>query len=305
MSKDREEMRFEKAVVDVLKPILELKDPTITDIIINSNDTAFVYYADGRREEHKELLMSADDIDFLSGMLAYSLQTDASAKSPVVSASWGDPPMRIEILLSPIVKSPCLTFRKTRGASASLSDLLAAKMMTKEQFDTLRGYVLSRKNIIISGETGSGKTTLANALLNEIPEDERLFIIEDTPELRAKVRNKVEVTTSTFFPAQTAVREALRSMPDRIIVGEVRDGAALDLLKAWNTGHSGGIGTIHANSASSVKLRLSTLILEVSASPLDRLIDEAVDVIIQVAITRKGRRITEILDFTEKGNTNG
>ncbi|MGB4057241.1 MAG: ATPase, T2SS/T4P/T4SS family [Alphaproteobacteria bacterium] len=171
--------------------------------------------------------------------------------------------------------------------------------MTKEKTDLLREAVANRKNILVAGGTGSGKTTFVNALL-ALPDftQERIVIIEDTPELQCSAVDKVELLTKRTEPPLTMrdlVMTTLRLRPDRIIVGEVRDGSALDMLKAWNTGHPGGIATIHANSAQDALGRLEDLVGEVSAQISYRAIASAIDLVVFMCRTQAGREVREIV----------
>ena len=166
--------------------------------------------------------------------------------------------------------------------------------------DIIRKAVADRKNIIVSGGTSSGKTTLLNALLAEsaLTED-RVVLIEDTRELQCSALDQVQLLTKRTDPVITMrdlVQTTLRMRPDRIVVGEIRDGAgALEMLKAWNTGHDGGLGTLHANSGSDALHRLEDLISEVAVNVPHRLIGMAVDMVIHIRRTPRGRRIEEIV----------
>ena len=151
-------------------------------------------------------------------------------------------------------------------------------MLTEHQASVIRSAISSRLNIVISGGTGSGKTTLANAIIAEIVEaapDDRLVILEDTAEIQCAAENAVALHTSDAVDMARLLKSTMRLRPDRIIVGEVRDGAALTLLKAWNTGHPGGVTTIHSNTALSALRRLEQLTAEVSQQPMQDVIGEA------------------------------
>lgn len=172
--------------------------------------------------------------------------------------------------------------------------------MTPGQAGVLRQAAVERRNLLISGGTGSGKTTLANALLAEPAfADDRVFLIEDTPELQCSAWDLVPVLTRrhpVVIGVVDLVRDALRMRPDRIVVGEMRDGAAaLETLKAWNTGHPGGLSTIHANSASEALSRLEDLLTETGLGPCRRMIGQAVDVVVHIRRTARGRCVDEIL----------
>lgn len=171
-------------------------------------------------------------------------------------------------------------------------------MMTENQAATIRSAMASRLNIVISGGTGSGKTTLANAVIGEIvksaPED-RLVVLEDTAEIQCAADNAVLLHTSDTVDMARLLKSAMRLRPDRIVVGEVRDGAALTLLKAWNTGHPGGVATIHSNTAMSALRRLEQLTAEASQQPMHEVIGEAVDLVISIERTPSGRRVRDVI----------
>jgi P-type conjugative transfer ATPase TrbB len=170
--------------------------------------------------------------------------------------------------------------------------------MTDWQASTIRSAISSKLNIIISGGTGSGKTTLANTVIEEIvksaPED-RLVILEDTAEIQCAAENAVLLHTSDTVDMARLLKSTMRLRPDRIVVGEVRDGAALTLLKAWNTGHPGGVATIHSNTAMSALRRLEQLTAEASQQPMQEVIGEAVDLIISIERTARGRRVRDVV----------
>ncbi|MNV56076.1 Type IV secretion system protein VirB11 [compost metagenome] len=170
--------------------------------------------------------------------------------------------------------------------------------MTKTQASIIRGAIANRLNIVIAGGTGSGKTTLANAVIAEVvrtaPED-RMVILEDTSEIRCAAENAVSLHTSDSVDMARLLKSTMRLRPDRIIVGEVRDGAALTLLKAWNTGHPGGVTTIHSNTATSALRRLEQLTAEASHQPMQAVIGEAVDLVIAIERAGRGRRVREVL----------
>jgi Flp pilus assembly CpaF family ATPase len=157
----------------------------------------------------------------------------------------------------------------------------------------IKTAVAERKNILIAGGTGTGKTTLANAVLNEISAispDHRIVIIEDVLELQCSVKNTVFLRTSANIDQVSLLRATLRLRPDRIVVGEVRDKSALALLKAWNTGHPGGIGTVHANSTGAALVRVGQLIQEAGVPAAPELISEAVNLVISIRRNSTGRQ---------------
>ncbi len=163
-------------------------------------------------------------------------------------------------------------------------------MMTEAQASILRSAIDSRMNIVISGGTGSGKTMLANAMIAEVvatAPDDHMVVLEDTVKMQCAAENAISLHTSDTIDMARLLRSTMRLRPDRIIVGEVRDGAALTLLKAWNTGHPGGITTIHSNTAMSALRRLEQLTAEASQQPMQEVIGEAIDLV--VSIERQGR----------------
>jgi type IV secretion system protein VirB11 len=172
-------------------------------------------------------------------------------------------------------------------------------IITEAQAAIFRQAIADRQNILIGGGTGSGKTTIAGALINEMVEQseasERYVIIEDTLEIQCRAENLVQLHTSENTDLTRLVRATMRLRPDRIIIGEVRGGEALALLKAWLTGHPGGVTTIHANNAKSALTRLSSLVQEAGVPPQPELIAETIQLIAFIARTARGRRVTELV----------
>ena len=298
---NRTDERYIRVLSHHMAPILPLfDDTTITDIERNPNGRIFLHHVDGTSEERRDISISDRAIIATGALLASRVQNDIGDEKPSVDAVWpGVLHFRVHINIAG--GHPFLVFRRPSSLVFPLSHFVEIGTCTEAQADILSDLIIKRKNIIISGETGSGKTTLASTLLSSIPSGDRLFIVEDTEELNTTgLSNFVSLMTNSSYTARMAIKDALRCRPDRIIVGEVRDGAALDLLEAWNTGHPGGIATIHANSPSAVKLRLKALIQQVSISPQEDLIDETVDAVVQLTLCKDGvRRITEIKEFKE------
>lgn len=195
-----------------------------------------------------------------------------------------------------------MSIRKHSSAVFPISRYIAEGRISQAGWDYLRDAIETRKNILIAGGTGSGKTTFVNAILDALSrlrEDDRVLILEDTVELQCKMPNvfgmRTDAKSSTTM--QKLVRASLRLRPDRIIVGEVRGGEALDLLKSWNTGHPGGICTVHANSARSSLIRMEQLISEVSKTPMKDLIGEALDVVVFLKrVAQIGPIVAEIVE---------
>ena len=203
------------------------------------------------------------------------------------------------------MENPCFSIRKRALKIFSLQDYLNQGILKPDHYHALKKSVLNRKNILVVGGTGSGKTTFSNALLAELQNtQDRILVLEDLPELQVNASDVVNLITSDNVTMRDLVKGSLRMRPDRIIIGEVRDGCALDLLKSWNTGHPGGICTLHANSAQSAPSRLEDLIQEVVANAPINLIVEAIDLIVFIErVPKLGRKIENI--YKLEGYSNG
>jgi type IV secretion system protein VirB11 len=200
---------------------------------------------------------------------------------------------------------PSMSIRKHASAIFPLSRYAAEGRIPQREAEYLRGAVRDAKNILVAGGTSSGKTTFVNALIRELLEiapRDRLIVIEDTLELQCATSNKQNFVATETVDMRKLLKTAMRYRPDRIIIGEVRGGEALDLLKSWNTGHPGGFATVHANSAHASLLRLEQLIAEVSVTPMQRLIAEAINVVVYMKeFGHLGRQVTEIIEITGYG----
>jgi len=236
--------------------------------------------------------------EIIIGSVAHALLTEADEDQPIISGELPIGGHRFEGLLPPVVAGPSFTIRKRASRLISLEDYVRSAIMTVDQVDVIRKSIDARLNIVVSGGTGSGKTTLVNAVIAEMVHrapEHRLVILEDTAEIQCVAENAVSLHTTDSVDMARLLKSTMRLRPDRIIVGEVRDGAALTLLKAWNTGHPGGITTIHANSAISALRRLEQLTAEASQQPMREVIGEAVDLIISIERTPRGRRVREVI----------
>jgi type IV secretion system protein VirB11 len=215
---------------------------------------------------------------------------------------------RFEALMPPVVYAPVFTIRRKASAVFTLAEYEHQGIMSAHQRRAIETAVVQRRNILIVGGTSSGKTTLTNAVIAEIVRatpQHRLVIIEDTCELQCAADNAVALRATDTVDMQRLLRATMRLRPDRIIVGEVRGGEALVLLKAWNTGHPGGASTVHANHARAGLRCLEQLIAEVSRAPMRALIAEAVNLIVSIAKTDEapGRRVDEVVAV--RGVANG
>jgi len=213
-----------------------------------------------------------------------------------ISAELPETGERFEGLLPPVVAVPAFAIRKPAVAVFTLGDYVAAGIMTASQAEVLRVAVAERRNILVAGGTSTGKTTLTNALLAEVAKtSDRVVLIEDTRELQCAAPNLVALRTKDGVASLSdLVGSSLRLRPDRIPIGEVRGAEALDLLKAWGTGHPGGVGTIHAGTAIGALRRLEQLIQEAVVTVPRALIAERIDVIAVLAGRGSQRRLAEL-----------
>jgi len=228
--------------------------------------------------------------------VAAHVRLEVHAGAPILSAELPETGERFEGVLPPVVRAPAFAIRKRAVGVIPLERYVLDGIMTEPQAESLRVAARNRKNILIVGGTSTGKTTLANALLGEIASTgDRVILLEDTVKLQCMSEDHVPLWTRAGIVSMAElVRSTLRLRPDRIVVGEVRGPEALDLLKAWGTGHPGGIATIHAGSARGALVRLEQLIQEVVVTVPRALIAEAVDVVIFIAGRGRKRRVDEI-----------
>jgi type IV secretion system protein TrbB len=282
-----------------------LANPAVFEIMVNPDGVVRLDLA-GEGRLDTGAIMTAADVERVIRLVASHVHAEVHSDNPIVSAELplgpdGTGGERFEGLLPPVVSAPCFSIRKPAYRLMTLDTYVANAVMTQTQAGLLRRSVRHRDNILVVGGTSSGKTTLTNALLAEVADlDERVILIEDTRELRCAARDVVALRTRIGFVTMAdLVRSTLRLRPDRIIVGEVRGAEALDMLKAWNTGHPGGIATLHANSARGALLRLEQLIQEAVVHVPRPLIAEAIDIIVFIcganAHTGVPRQVGEIM----------
>tara|TARA_R110000772_G_scaffold31812_8_gene78220 strand:- start:84 stop:1031 length:948 start_codon:yes stop_codon:yes gene_type:complete len=240
--------------------------------------------------------MSAADGERIIRLVAHHVGVEIHSGWPRVSAELPETGERFEGLIPPVVAAPSFAIRKPATAVFPLDDYVTADIMTIAQAEILRRAVADHQNILIAGGTSTGKTTLTNALLAEVAQtSDRVVLIEDTRELQCASPNLVALRTKDGVATLSdLVRSALRLRPDRIPIGEVRGAEALDLLKAWGTGHPGGIGTIHAGSAIGTLRRMEQLIQEAVVTVPRALIAETTNIIAVLVKTSTGRRLAEL-----------
>ncbi|MGQ8631040.1 P-type conjugative transfer ATPase TrbB [Agrobacterium sp. DKPNP3] len=294
----RSHPRLVRKLQDALgdKLCVALDDASVVEIMLNPDGRLFI-----ERLGHGLApagAMSSAAAEVVIGSVAHALQSEADDERPIISGELPIGGHRFEGLLPPVVSSPAFTIRRRASRLIPLNDYVTSKVMTEAQASAIRSAIDARMNIVISGGTGSGKTTLANAIIAEIVSaapDDRMVILEDTAEIQCAAENAVSLHTSDTVDMARLLKSTMRLRPDRIIVGEVRDGAALTLLKAWNIGHPGGVTTIHSNTAMSALRRLEQLTAEASQQPMQEVIGEAVDLVVSIERTGKGRRVREVI----------
>ena len=275
-----------------------LGDPAVIEVMVNPDGRLWIdRLGDGRSDAGQRIHPS--ETERIIRLVASHVRAEVHADNPIVSAELPSGE-RFEGVLPPVSPAPCFAIRKPAAKVFTLTDYVRGQIMVPIQADALRQAVRERKNILVAGGTSSGKTTLANALLAEIANrDERVILIEDTRELQCAAQDCVALRTRPgVVSLADLVRSTLRLRPDRIVVGEVRGAEALDMLKAWNTGHPGGIATVHANSAHAALYRIEQLVQESVTVIPRRLIAEAIDLVVFIAGRGSSRRIETIAEVT-------
>lgn len=272
-----------------------LADEHVIEIMLNPDGRLWVDRL-GVGIADSGIILSPADGERIVRLVAHHVGAEAHARSPRVSAELPESGERFEGLLPPVVAAPAFAIRKPAIAVFSLDDYVAARIMSGEEAAVLRQAVADRWNILVAGGTGTGKTTLANALLAEIAgTHDRIVLIEDTRELQCAAPNFVALRTRDGIASLSdLVRSSLRLRPDRIPIGEVRGAEALDLLKAWGTGHPGGVGTIHAGSAIGAIRRMEQLMQEAVHTVPRALLAETIDLVAVLVRDGTGRRIAEL-----------
>jgi type IV secretion system protein TrbB len=271
-----------------------LEDESVLDVMVNPDGSLWIDRA-GRGMERAGT-MPAHQTEAAISTAAALRNAVADRRNPLLLCELPDG-SRFTGKLPPLVQAPSFTIRRHAVKALSLADYVADAIMSERQAAILRQAIVRRENVLIVGGTGSGKTTLVNAVIAELAElcpEHRLIIIEDTRELRIRSPNYVSYRATPDMPMASCVAAALRDRPDRIIVGEARGGEALEIMKAWNTGHPGGFATIHANDAAAGLIRLCQLCAEAAIAPQHEVIAEAVNLVAFIVRTEEGRRVQEI-----------
>jgi pilus assembly protein CpaF len=290
-----------------LEPLL--KDPTISDILVNGHDTIYIE----RRGKIEATTVRFKDDEHLMRVIeriVSSVGRRIDESSPMVDARLQDG-SRVNAIIPPLsIDGPVLSIRRFGADPLRMSSLIENKALTKDIADMLQMVVNARLNVLISGGTGAGKTTLLNALSAFIPENERIVTIEDSAELQLQQPHVVRLETRPpniegrgEVTQRDLVRNALRMRPDRIVIGEVRGGEAIDMLQAMNTGHDGSLTTVHANTPRDALARLETMIqmtgMRLSDRAMRQQVASALNLVVQVARMSDGsRRVTSIAEIT-------
>jgi P-type conjugative transfer ATPase TrbB len=294
--KERAKRKLER---DAREIVTALQDPDTVEIMVN---------ADGRIWQEKlgqkiaciGNLQAAQAEAVIKTVAGYHGK-EVTRFNPIIEGEFPLDNSRFAGQLPPVVTSPTFAIRKKAVAIFTLNQYVENGVLSPKHSNVIKQAVLDHRNILVIGGTGSGKTTLINAIIFEMvlnDPDERIFILEDTGEIQCAAQNFVQYHTTLDVDMTQLLKTTLRMRPDRILVGEVRGAEALDLLDAWNTGHEGGAATLHANDALSGLTRLESLISRNNHAPAEikPLIAEAVDVVIHIARTKHGRQVHEILE---------
>ena len=290
-----------------LEPLLA--DSTISDILVNSHRTIYVERR-GKLEVTNVAFKDDEHLMRVIERIVSSVGRRIDESSPMVDARLRDG-SRVNAIIPPLsIDGPVLSIRRFGAEPLRMNSLIENKALTRDIADMLQMCVTARLNVLISGGTGAGKTTLLNALSAYIPENERIVTIEDSAELQLQQPHVVRLETRPpnieakgEVTQRDLVRNALRMRPDRIVIGEVRGGEAIDMLQAMNTGHDGSLTTIHANTPRDALARLETMIqmtgMRLSDRAMRQQIAAALDLVVQVARLSDGtRRLTSISEIT-------
>jgi type IV secretion system protein TrbB len=272
-----------------------LADPQVVEVMVNPDGRLWIDRLDTGRSDTGTVLQWSE-VERIIRLVASHIRLEVHERSPIVSAELPESGERFEGLIPPVAAAPCFSIRKPARLVHLLDDYVDQAIMTAPMAAWLKEAVLAKGNIVVVGGTSSGKTTLVNALLAEVAlTNDRVVILEDTRELNCAAEDCVKLRTKPGVATLAdLVRSTLRLRPDRIIVGEVRGAEALDMLKAWNTGHPGGLATVHANSARGALYRIEQLVQESVVTVPRRLIAEAIDILVFLEGRGSARKVAEV-----------
>ena len=298
-----------ETILPFLRPIEHLiRDDSVSEIMVNGSSRVFIE-RDGVLQEVPGLTLSEKSLMVAVKNIARRLGDDISEQKPILDSRLPDG-SRVAAVIPPCsIHGVTLTIRKFNNRRFTVEDLVKCGSLDAVAAERLKTYVEGRQNILISGGTGTGKTTLLNALIRFIPDEDRILLIEDTSEIQLEKPNLVRFEARQAQPGLTAVtirdllKASLRHRPDRIILGEIRGGEAFDLLQLLNTGHSGTLSTVHASSAAQALSRFTSCVLqsgvELPYRAIKNNIADSLNVIVQLD-RRPGRRyVSEILEIHE------
>jgi type IV secretion system protein TrbB len=276
-----------------------LAEPQVIEVMVNPDGRLWLDRLDTGRQDSGTTLQWSE-VERIIRLVASHIRLEVHERSPIVSAELPETGERFEGLIPPVAPAPCFSIRKPARLVHQLSHYVEQGIMPAHVSILLKDAVADKANILVVGGTSSGKTTLVNALLAEVAAtQERVVILEDTRELNCAAEDCVKLRTKPgVVSLADLVRSTLRLRPDRIIVGEVRGAEALDMLKAWNTGHPGGLATVHANSARGALYRIEQLVQEATVTVPRRLIAEAIDLLVFLEGRGSARKVAEVARVT-------
>lgn len=286
--------KLQRELGQTITQLLTEKD--VVEIMLNPDGKLWVERLGQEMQPVGEMV--ASQAESLMATVASTINTTITSEKPILECELPIDGSRFEALIPPIVSAPTFTIRKKAYKIFTLDDYVNDGIMSSDQREMIISSVKNRKNILVVGGTGTGKTTLTNAIIEAISAytpDHRLAIIEDTGEIQCSSKNVVIMRSTEHVSMLRLLKATMRLRPDRILVGEVRGEEALALLKAWNTGHPGGVATVHANDARAGLIRMEQLISEATPAPQQQLIAEAVDVVICIVKSEGGRKVKEII----------
>lgn len=300
------ELRQREKLTRELGPLVigALNDPMTIEIMLNPDGRLWV---EKLGEDMKCIgTMAAEKAEAALNTIAACLRVTVTRENPILEGELPLDGSRFEGLIPPVVAAPTFAIRRKASSVFTLDQYVESGSITAQQRAAISNAVRARKNILVVGGTSSGKTTLTNALIDEINSvhpQHRILIIEDTGEIQCNAENAVVMRASASTDMLKLLKATMRLRPDRILIGEVRGGESFQLLKYWISGHPGGIATLHADDPATALLRLEQLVSEATLAPMQGLIGQAVDLVVHIAKTAGGRKVQGVLEVS--GYENG